>query len=271
MIDYPTMNRVALQIGPIKIFWYGILYAVSFLIGWRLILYRAKKFNLPWTRDQVADLIFYIALGVVLGGRLGYMLFYDYAAFIHAPWLIIRIWEGGMSFHGGLLGVVIAVLLFGKKHRHTFFEIMDLIAPIVPLGLAAGRLGNFINAELMGRITTMPWGMIYPDGGPFPRHPSPLYELFFEGIVLFILLWTYASKPRPPMAVSGFFAIFYGIFRFSCEFFRQPDYQLGFIAFGWLTMGQLLSIPLIIAGLMMLKYAYRTKRPTPHRSRMKHK
>jgi phosphatidylglycerol:prolipoprotein diacylglycerol transferase len=232
------------------------MYIVAFWGIWALACYRAHKPNSGWKTDQVGDLIFYGALGVIIGGRTGYMLFYDFSNFIAQPWIIIQVWKGGMSFHGGLIGAVIGLWLYGRKIHKSLFEITDFIAPFVPFGLAAGRMGNFINGELWGRITSVPWGMIFPNAGPLPRHPSMLYEFFLEGVVLFIILWFYSAKPRPRMAVSGLFALGYGIFRFTVEFFRQPDPQLGFIAFGWLTQGQLLSIPLILAGIIMLWLAY---------------
>lgn len=256
MLIYPHMNPVAFQVGSLRVFWYGIMYLLSFLLGWILIAYRVKKTHSAWSSQQIADLIFYIAIGVVAGGRLGYMLFYDFSDFIHQPWIILKTWEGGMSFHGGLIGVILAITIFSKKHHRPWFSISDLIAPIVPIGLGAGRIGNFVNTELMGRITHIPWGMIYPGGGPFPRHPSPLYEFFFEGVVLFLILWFFSLKPRPRMAVSGLFLVNYGIFRCFCELFRQPDPQYGFIFSNWLTMGQLLSFPMIIIGIILFITAY---------------
>ena len=194
-----------------------------------------------------------------MGGRIGYMLIYALPTFLDNPLRLFAIWDGGMSFHGGLIGVVIALGLFCRKTKKSFWEVTDFIAPIVPIGLAAGRLGNFINGELWGRVTTVPWGMVFPDGGPLPRHPSQIYEFLLEGILLFLILWLYSIKPKPRMAVSGLFALLYGCFRFFAEFFRQPDPQFNFIAFGWLTMGQSLSIPLIILGAGLLIYAYQRK------------
>lgn len=256
MLMYPNINPIALQIGPIKIHWYGLMYLIGFVGAWLLAWSRARKPNSGWTSEQVSDLIFYCALGVIIGGRLGYMLFYDFTNFIHQPWLVFRIWDGGMAFHGGLIGVMFAVWLFARKTHKTFFEVGDFVAPLVPIGLGAGRIGNFINGELWGRVTSMPWGMVFPQAGPQPRHPSQLYEFFLEGVILFIILWWYSAKPKPRMAVSGLFLLCYGCFRFLVEFFRQPDLQIGFVAFGWLTKGQLLSIPMIIAGLVMLIFAY---------------
>ena len=256
MITYPAMNPVALQLGPLKIHWYGLMYAIGVFIAWSLATIRAKKKSNDWTSDQINDLIFYCALGVVIGGRVGYMLFYDWSNFLTEPWIIFQLWNGGMSFHGGLLGVLLALWLYGRHLRKSFFEMTDFTAPLVPLGLACGRLGNFINGELWGRATDVSWGMVFPSADLLPRHPSQLYEFFLEGIVLFIVLWIYSAKPRPHMAVSGLFALLYGLFRFIIEFFRQPDPQLGFLAFGWLTMGQLLSLPLILLGIIFISCAY---------------
>lgn len=256
MLMYPQLDPVALQIGPIKIHWYGLMYLVGFAAAWYLAYLRAKKPNSGWTTEQVSDLIFYGAIGVVVGGRLGYMLFYDFHNFLSQPWIIFKIWDGGMAFHGGLIGVMIAFWLYGRKIHKGFWEVGDFAAPLVPIGLGAGRIGNFINGELWGRATNVPWGMVFPQAGPQPRHPSELYEFFLEGVVLFIILWWYSSKPRPRMAVSGLFLLCYGCFRFFVEFFRQPDIQIGFVAFGWMTKGQLLSIPMIIAGAALLGWAY---------------
>lgn len=258
MITYPTINPIAFHLGPLAVYWYGITYIVAIFGAWGLAILRSKTLK-NWTLDQISDLIFYCALGVIVGGRIGYMLFYKFSNFIDQPWLLFQIWQGGMSFHGGLLGVVCAMWIFSRKSHKSFFEISDFIAPLVPFGLAAGRIGNFINGELWGRVTNMPWGMVFPNAGPVPRHPSMLYEFFFEGVVLFIILWIYSAKQRPRMAVSGLFAFCYGVFRFGVEFFRQPDAQLGFVAFGWLSQGQLLSIPLIIVGILMLWSAYHPK------------
>ncbi len=248
MLMYPHLNPIALQIGPIKVHWYGIMYLVGFAVAWSLAYYRSRKPGSGWNAELISDLVFYAAIGVVLGGRIGFMLFYDFSSFIAQPWIIFRIWDGGMSFHGGLIGVIISFWLFGRNHKKSFWEIGDFAAPLVPIGLGAGRIGNFINGELWGRVTTVPWGMVYPNAGPLPRHPSEIYEFFLEGILLFIILWFYSAKPRPRMAVSALFLLCYGCLRFFAEFFRQPDIQLGYVAFGWLTQGQLLSIPMIIIG-----------------------
>lgn len=259
MLMYPHINPIAFHLGPIAVHWYGIMYIIAFFGGWGLGTIRAKRPDSGWTSDQVSDLVFYAALGVILGGRIGYMFFYDFMNFFHQPWIILQIWNGGMSFHGGTLGVIIAMALFARKYHKKFFEVSDFLVPIVPFGLAAGRIGNFINGELWGRVTTVPWGMVFPQAGSLPRHPSMIYEFLLEGVLLFAIMWIYSAKQRPRMAVSGMFALLYGIFRITAEFFRQPDPQLGFIAFGWLTQGQLLSLPLVFAGVLMLWGAYQKK------------
>lgn len=259
MILYPHIDPVALRIGAISIHWYGIMYLLGFTSAWWLAMRRARRPGSGWTRNEVSDLIFYCALGVLIGGRVGYMLFYNLSALLANPLALFKVWQGGMSFHGGLLGVLLCMWLFARRNHKPFLVVSDFVAPLVPLGLAAGRLGNFINGELWGRVTTVPWGMVDPLLGQEARHPSMLYEFLLEGVVLFIILWVYSAKPRPTMAVGGLFLLCYGAFRFFIEFFRQPDVQLGFIAFNWLTMGQLLSIPMIIGGATALVCAYRHK------------
>jgi phosphatidylglycerol:prolipoprotein diacylglycerol transferase len=257
MLQYPQIDPIAFSIGPLKVHWYGLMYLVGFIGAWLLASWRAKQPGSQWTVDQVSDLIFYSALGVILGGRIGYMLFYDLPSFIHQPWILFKVWDGGMSFHGGLLGVCLAVWLFARRYKRSWMDVMDFLVPLVPLGLAAGRLGNFINGELWGRVSTASWAMIFPTGGPLSRHPSQLYEFLLEGVTLFIILWWYSAKPRPRFAVSSMFLLWYGAFRFFIEFFRQPDPQLGYLAFGWLTMGQILSFPMILIGLGLLWCTYR--------------
>jgi len=263
-LHYPAVNPIAFQLGPIEVHWYGMMYLFGFVVAWLLALYRAKK---PWnhfTREQINDLIFYAALGVILGGRFGYTFFYNFSSFIANPFILFKIWQGGMSFHGGLLGVGAATWLYARKIKRPWTEVIDFVAPLVPLGLCAGRIGNFINGELWGRITTLPWGMLYPNAGSLPRHPSELYEAFLEGLVLFLILWFFSSKPRPRFAISLLFLLCYGVMRFLVEFVREPDPQWGFIAWNWLTMGQLLSIPMILAGIIGLGIIYHKEKLYEH-------
>jgi phosphatidylglycerol:prolipoprotein diacylglycerol transferase len=252
----PDINPVLVTIGPVKIHWYGVMYLLAFAMAWFLGNYRAKLSKGQWTPVNISDLIFYCMVGVVIGGRLGYMIFYSLPHFMADPLSVIEIWQGGMSFHGGLIGVLIAIGLFSYRYRKSFFEVTDFTAPLVPLGIAAGRLGNFINSELWGKTTQLPWGIVFPRVDSLPRHPSQLYELLLEGIVLFFIVWIFSAKPRPRMAISGVFSLGYGIFRIILEFFRVPDPQHGYLAGGWLTMGQLLSIPLIILGTILVVLAY---------------
>lgn len=260
-------DPVAFKIFGWGVHWYGITYLVGFLVGWWLSRYLARR-NPLWgiTPAQVDDLLFYVGMGVILGGRIGYLLFYDMDALTHEPTFrdvlirIISIHKGGMSFHGGLIGVLTAVWLFNRKYKRGYFVVMDLLAMIAPIGLGAGRIGNFINGELWGKPSMVPWAMIFPRSGSYvPRHPSPLYEMLLEGVLLFIILWWFARKPRPPMAISGLFALCYGLFRIFVEFFRLPDVQLGYLAFGWVTMGMVLSVPLCVVGVLLLWYSYHNK------------
>ncbi|MEI8054770.1 MAG: prolipoprotein diacylglyceryl transferase [bacterium] len=252
MINYPHIERIAIQIGPITIYWYGIMYLLGFALAWWLATLRARKLKLNWSNETISDFIFYCCVGGVLGGRLGYVLFYEPSYFLHHPLSILATWHGGMSFHGGIIGLIISLVFFARKVKLPFLTMLDFTAPLAPLGIALGRIGNFINSELLGRATTVPWGVIFPNGGPMPRHPSQLYEALAEGIFLFIVIWLYSTKPKPRGTVSALFFLVYGMARFGCEFFRQPDQHLGFIALNWLTMGQLLSLPVIIIGITML-------------------
>jgi phosphatidylglycerol:prolipoprotein diacylglycerol transferase len=269
---FVDINPIAISLGPLQVHWYGIMYLLGFGAAWWLGQRRRAAGRLPVTRDQFSDLCFYLMIGVIIGGRVGYMLFYNTAELIDHPLSLFRVWEGGMSFHGGLLGVVAACLIWTRRQRINFFDAIDFVAPLVPIGLGLGRLGNFINGELWGRITDAPWGMIFPSAleslgkthdelhamylagqlNDAARHPSQLYEFALEGLVLFAALWFYSRKPRPRYAVSGLFALLYGLFRFAVEFVRVPDVQLGYLAFDWLTMGQILSLPLIAVGLFLL-------------------
>jgi len=255
MLIYPDIDPILLQVGPLKIHWYGIMYLAGFSMAWWLGNKRLQQ-NAIFTSEQLSDLIFYAAVGVVLGGRIGYVLFYDLANYLEAPLNIFKVWQGGMAFHGGFIGVLIAVWIYARKLKLPFFKVTDFIAPLIPLGLCTGRIGNFINGELWGRHTDVPWGMVFTHIDAIPRHPSQLYQAVLEGFVLFIILWSFSKKSRPIMAVSGLFLIGYGLFRFLIEFVREPDYHLGFIAFDWMTMGQILTIPMIIVGIVLLKLAY---------------
>lgn len=256
MLTYPQIDPIALSIGPLDIHWYGIMYIIAFGGAWLLANYRASRVEQPWSSEQISDLIFYGALGAVVGGRFGSVIFYNFDRFLSDPLWLLRIWEGGMAFHGGFLGVLLALFWYSRRIKRDFWSTLDFIAPLVPFGLGAGRIGNFIGGELWGRPTDAPWGMVFPHVDALARHPSQLYQALLEGVVLMTILWWFSSKPRPRLAVSGLFALCYGSFRFFVEFFRQPDEQLGFIAFDWLTMGQLLSLPMILAGLAFLWLAY---------------
>ncbi|ORU91369.1 MAG: prolipoprotein diacylglyceryl transferase [Cycloclasticus sp. symbiont of Poecilosclerida sp. N] len=254
MFIYSQIDPVALALGPVKVHWYGLMYLLGFAGAWILGRVRAKKTG--WTDKQIDDLIFYAAMGVVLGGRIGYVLFYNFSAFTDNPLILFKIWQGGMSFHGGLVGVFFAMLLFGRKYKYPLFEITDFMTPLVPIGLGAGRVGNFINGELWGKPTDFSLGVLVQGLGDVPRHASQLYEAALEGAVLFVLLWLYSSKPKPTMAVTGLFLLAYGAFRFLVEFVRLPDAHLGYLAFGWLTMGQILTAPMILLGGFLMNKAY---------------
>lgn len=263
-LTFPNIDPVALSVplpfldSTVDIHWYGIMYLLGFGLAWAAGRYHARRAHVAVRPAEVDDLILYGAVGVVLGGRLGYVLFYAFPALVHDPLMILRVWEGGMSFHGGLLGVLIALALYGWRTGHGFFRIADFAAALTPIGLFFGRIGNFIGGELWGRPAdpTLPWAMVFPHVDSQPRHPSQLYEALLEGVLLFLIVWAFASRPRPTMAVSGLFALGYGVFRFGVEFVREPDAHIGYIAFGWLTMGQILSAPLIIVGLGLLAWAY---------------
>jgi phosphatidylglycerol:prolipoprotein diacylglycerol transferase len=276
MIAFPDINPVALELGPVKIHWYGLMYLLGFGTAWWLGRVRARDPRRDWSAAAMDDLLFYLALGVIVGGRLGYVLFYDLSRFVNDPSLILRIWQGGMSFHGGLLGVMIAMWWFARTRGRRFFAVADFVAPLVPPGIAFGRIGNFINGNLWGGPSDLPWAMVFPDprAGGVARHPSQLYQALLEGLALFVIVWIYSRHPRPTMAVSGVFLTGYGIFRFAVEFIRVPDGHIGYLAFDWLTMGQVLSAPMIIAGVILVWLAYRfaaradTTPPTiPARSR----
>ncbi len=289
MIYLHQIDPIALSLGPVKLHWYGLMYLLGFLAAWWLGQRRIRAGRLPGVNaNGFSDLLFYLMLGVVLGGRLGYTLFYGLEGFLASPLSIFKVWEGGMSFHGGLLGVMLAAFLWSRRQRIAFFDMMDFIAPLVPLGLGFGRIGNFIGAELWGKYTHAGWGVIFPTTDPnvlalkldaqslqaqyaagaldrFARHPSQLYQAFLEGLVMFAVLWWFSRRPRPRYAVSGMFALLYGVFRFAVEFVRVPDEQLSYLALGWVTMGQVLSLPLILLGLYLLWLSHRspTLQPVP--------
>jgi phosphatidylglycerol:prolipoprotein diacylglycerol transferase len=256
MLTHPEIDPIAFSIGPLAVRWYGLMYLVGFAAGYWLGLRRIARGAAPITRQQLDALVFLLVLGVILGGRLGYVLFYKPAYYASQPLEIFAVWQGGMSFHGGLLGVVLAMALAARLHKVDFLRLMDFLAPLAPLGIAAGRIGNFINGELYGRVTELPWGMVFRRAGELPRHPSQLYQAALEGLALFILLWWFSSRPRPRGQVSALFLIGYGVFRFIAEFGREPDAHLGYLALG-LSMGQWLSLPLIAAGLLLFWWSAR--------------
>lgn len=259
MLTFPQINPVAFSLGPLDVHWYGIMYIVAFSGAWFLAKHRASRTPGSWTKEQIADLIFYGALGAVIGGRFGSVFFYNFDRVLADPLWALRLWEGGMSFHGGILGVMGALYWYSRRLKKHYFDVLDFIAPIAPFGLGAGRLGNFIGGELWGRQTDVPWGMVFPHVDQYPRHASQLYQFALEGVILFSIMWWFSSKPRPRYAVSGLFGIGYGAQRFFVEFFREPDAALGYIALNWMTMGQLLSLPMIVAGVVLMTMAYRTK------------
>ncbi|NLD09944.1 MAG: prolipoprotein diacylglyceryl transferase [Xanthomonadaceae bacterium] len=264
----PNFDPVMLKIGPLAIHWYGFMYILALFVIIAMGSYRAKQPDSGWKKSEVSDLAFYLFLGAVLGGRIGYTLFYQFETFIHNPLYLLGITENGlswagMSFHGGLLGVIIAALFATRKFKKSFAEIADFIAPLAPIGLLLGRLGNFINSELWGKPTDQTWGFLFHTAPDYLygiyRHPSMLYEAALEGFVLFLILWIYTRKPRPAFAPSALFLMGYGIFRFIVEFYREPDAHLGYLAGDWLTMGMILCIPMILGGALLFIYAYRGK------------
>lgn len=262
MFVHPQFDPIALQLGPIALRWYGLMYLLGFALIWLFGRYRiVRNPGGGWTQGDLDDVLFYGIVGTILGGRLGYVLFYKFGEYLTAPWKVFYVWEGGMSFHGGFLGVVIAMILFARRRRRDWLQITDFIAPLVPLGLAAGRMGNFINAELWGRPADVSWAMVFPNVDGVARHPSQLYEFALEGVVLFVILWWFTQKPRPRGAASALFLIGYGVFRFGVEYTREPDSFLGFLALG-LTMGQWLSAPMILAGAALLAWSLKSERRT---------
>lgn len=266
------IDPIALQVGPLAIRWYGLMYLAAGVAAFMLARRRAAEAWRGFRVEEIEDIIFYGMLGVIIGGRLGSVVFYHFDEFLADPLMLVRVWEGGMSFHGGLLGVLVATGWYARKHGHTVFGLYDFVAPIVPIGLGLGRVGNFIGGELWGHKTDVPWGMIFPHalpGGPYTieqiqalvaqgqllgeaRHPSQLYQAFWEGVILFAIVWWFSRKPRPLMATSGVFLIVYGIGRIAIEFVREPDANIGYLAWGWLTMGQVLSTPMVLLGVGLL-------------------
>ena len=263
MLTYPEIDPVAIAVGPVAIRWYGLSYVAGIGIGWWLGRRRAARDPWRgWTPQRVDDLVFWCAAGAVLGGRIGYVLFYDLSRFLSDPLTLVRIWEGGMSFHGGLVGVIAAGAWFARRRGMGFFAMSDFLAPLVPPGLGTGRIANFVNGELWGKPAEVPWAMAFPGAGPAPRHPSQLYEAALEGLVLFVVLWWFSRRPRPRMAVSGLFLVGYGAARCLVELAREPDAHIGYLAFGWLTAGQVLSAPMVIAGAAMLWWGRRPRNGT---------
>jgi len=257
VLAHPNIDPVAFSIGPLAVRWYGLMYLAGFVIGWWLGLRRIAAGQAPITRAQLDDLLFLVVLGVILGGRLGYVLFYKPGYYLSHPLEIFYIWQGGMSFHGGLLGVMAAMVFAARRHGIDWMRLMDFVAPLIPPGIAAGRLGNFINGELPGRVSDIPWAMVFPGADSSPRHPSQLYQFALEGVVLFVLLWWFSSKPRPRGQVSAVFLLGYGALRFATEFFREPDAHLGLLALG-LTMGQWLCLAMIAGGVWLFAWSRRS-------------
>jgi phosphatidylglycerol---prolipoprotein diacylglyceryl transferase len=258
MLPYPEIDPIAVALGPVKIHWYGLTYLAGLAFAWWLAVRQTQRPGAAVQRNQVDDLIFFAALGIVLGGRIGYVFFYGWDKLLDDPAWLLRVWEGGMSFHGGLLGVIAAMYLFARSRKIVFGALLDYIAPLAPIGLALGRLGNFIGQELWGRPSDVPWAMIFPrDPLQLARHPSQLYQFALEGLLLFVIVMWYSSKPRPRWAVAGMFSFGYGVLRFIVEFFREPDQHIGLSVLGWMSRGQLLCLPMIAIGLFLLLRTHR--------------
>ena len=255
----PHMDPVFLRIGPLEFRWYGLMYIIGFIAAYFIILAGVKRKKIGFTRDDVADFVFTVAMGVILGGRIGYILFYNLSYYIDHPLKVFAVWEGGMSFHGALACAILAGLYFVRKKGVRFFEMADIVTPAIPIGLGLGRIGNFINGELYGRVTSVPWGMVFPNGGNLPRHPSQLYEAILEGPVMFLIVWLLGRKEKPAGITFWSFIALYGLFRFFVEFFREPDQQLGFLL-GPFSMGQMLSFPMLLVGLGMVYWTYKNDR-----------
>jgi len=248
MIPYPHINPEIVRVGPFAIRWYGTMYLIGFASSYLLVKFQIKKKSLPFSSDFVSSLYSYLILGLLLGARLGYVLFYDLSDYLRHPLEVFAVWHGGMSFHGGLIGSILAGIFFCRRSRADFWQVSDLVAVTAPIGLGLGRLGNFLNGELYGRVSDVPWAMVFPSGGPLPRHPSQLYEFLLEGVVLFTLLWFLKERGFRSGVITALFFVIYGLFRSFVEFFREPDVQLGFIL-GPFTMGQILSCSMIVIGL----------------------
>jgi len=257
MLVHPQFDPVAIALGPLQVHWYGLMYVIGFLGFLFIGKMRSKEPNSVMNPDRVDDMMFWGALGVVAGGRVGYMLFYNLKGFLSDPISLFQIWDGGMSFHGGLLGVILAMFLLARRWKLNFFQVSDFVAPLVPIGLGAGRIGNFINGELWGRVTDVPWGMVFPQVDNIVRHPSQLYQAFLEGLVLFLVLNWFRKRSPPVGAISGLFLVGYGMARIIVEFVREPDAQLGYVAWGWVTQGQVLSVPMILLGVLFMWFAYK--------------
>ena len=257
MFVHPGFDPIAVSIGPLAVRWYGLMYVVGFALVWWFGRMRIKANpNGIWQQKDLDDVMFYAILGVILGGRFGYVLFYKFGDYIHVPWKIFYVWEGGMSFHGGMLGVIVAMVWYAYSRKKPFWQVIDFCAPCVPTGLAAGRVGNFINGELPGRLAdpSLPWGMVFRGYGDLPRHPSQIYQFLLEGLLLFVLLWLYARKERKEGQVAAAFSVGYGLLRFIAEFFREPDAHLGILSLG-MSMGQWLCVPMIVGGAALWLWA----------------
>ncbi len=257
-MTFPSIDPVFLRLGPLEFRWYGLMYILGFAAAYFLILDASRRKQLPLSKDDVADLVFSVALGIVIGGRTGYILFYNLSYYLSHPLKLFAVWEGGMSFHGGLIGGIVAGYWFGRKKGLGFWQLADLGFLPAPVGLGLGRLGNFINGELFGRTTDLPWGIVFPGGGPFPRHPSQLYEAVLEGGVLFVILRSLSNRRHPDGAIFWTFIAGYGLFRFIVEFFREPDPQIGFII-GTLSMGQLLCLIMMLIGASLLAWRLKSQ------------
>ena len=251
MLKYPSINPTIVKLGPVQIRWYGVMYILGFTVSYLLVKYQIRKKGLHIDTAVINDLFLYLIIGLIVGARIGYVLFYNLAFYFSHPLKLLAVWEGGMSFHGGLIGIVLSGIFFMRKRRIDFWQLADLLAVTAPIGLGLGRLGNFINGELFGRVTSLPWGMVFPAGGDLPRHPSQLYEFLLEGVFLFVILWRIKEFQLKKGMLFSLFVVLYGVFRFFVEFFREPDPQLGFIL-PFLTMGQILSILMVIVGLVLI-------------------